>query len=262
MRPLSLASGTLEEFGPLAVLRAAEEAGFDACGIWFDAATWKYATTRELKSAFRNSDVVPLEIEVIMLGNPADTDNHRRLLDAGADIGATEAIVVSTVADPSQTADLMAELCAHAQRRDINLCLEFLPIFAIKDLEGALDVLARVDRRNAKLLIDPLHLARCGRTPAALAGIDEDLFSFAQFCDAPAELGDVPSYEVLLEEALHGRVNPGEGGLPLAELLTRLPTTIPLSLEVRSRRLREAFPDPVERARNVFAATRAFLQRT
>ncbi|NJN50951.1 MAG: sugar phosphate isomerase/epimerase [Gammaproteobacteria bacterium] len=261
MRTLSLASGTLEEFGPLTVLQAAEAAEFDACGIWYDASTWSHRTTRELKQAFRSSAVVPLEIEVIILGNPADTDTHKRLLDAGADIGATEAIVVSSVAEPSQVADLLEPLCAHAHRMDINLCLEFLPIFAIKDLAGALEVLERVDRRNAKLLIDPLHLARAGSTPAALADLDEDLFSFAQFCDAPAELGQPATFDALFEEALHGRVNPGDGGLPLAELLERLPPSVPLSLEVRSRALREAFPDAVDRARNVHAATRAFLAR-
>jgi sugar phosphate isomerase/epimerase len=262
MRPLSLASGTLPEFDPVAVVHAAAGAGFDACGIWFDPATWRHATTRDLKQAFRASNVFPLEIEVIMLGDPKDTDDHHRLLDAGAEVGATDAIVVSHVADPAHCADLMEPLCAYAHRRDINLCLEFLPIFAIKDLAGALEVLARVDRRNAKLLIDPLHLARAGSAPAALADVDEDLFSFAQFCDAPAEPPGTATYDDLLDEALNGRVNPGVGGLPLEDLLDRLPPTIPLSLELRSRALRDAFPDAVERARNVYAATRQFLRQT
>ena len=65
----------------------------------------------------------------------------------------------------------------------------------------------------------------------------------------------------MLEEALHGRVNPGDGGLPLAELLRQLSPTIPLSLEVRSRSVRDAFPDAVERARNVHSATTLFLER-
>ena len=71
MRSLSLASGTLVEFDPLTVLRAAEEAGFDACGVWYDPKVWTHRTTRELKHAFRSCAVEPLEIEVIMLSSEA-----------------------------------------------------------------------------------------------------------------------------------------------------------------------------------------------
>ncbi len=256
---LSLASGTLPECTPVEVLRAAASAGFDGCGIWYDKTTWTASTTREVASAFQATDVVPLEIEVIMLGNVGERDDHRRLIDAGAEIGASEAIVVSNEPDVERTAELLADLCEFAEQRNINLCLEFLPIFAIKNLDSALAVLDRVDRRNAKLLLDPLHLARAGSTPAALADIDEDLLSFAQFCDAPAELSADADFEALYTEAVDGRVNPGAGGLPLADFVRALPPTIPLSLELRSRALREAFADPAERARNVLLATQTFL---
>ena len=39
-RMISLASGTLPEFGPVEVTRAAADAGFHGCGIWFDSQTW------------------------------------------------------------------------------------------------------------------------------------------------------------------------------------------------------------------------------
>lgn len=90
--------------------------------------------------------------------------------------------------------------------------------------------------------------------------MDKDLLSFAQFCDAPAELAGEATFDSLYQEAVDGRANPGAGGLPLADFVPALPLTIPLSLELRSRALREAFPDPIARARNVLVETQAFLR--
>jgi hypothetical protein len=59
----------------------------------------------------------------------------------------------------------------------------------------------------------------------------------------------------LIREALHGRLLPGEGELPLDRLLAAVPE-VPISFEVRSAWLRDTFPDPVERARAVLASVR------
>jgi hypothetical protein len=56
------------------------------------------------------------------------------------------------------------------------------------------------------------------------------------------------------------RSAPGEGELPLAELLEALPRDCPLSLEVRSRRYRNQFPNPVERAARIRQRTLEFLE--
>jgi sugar phosphate isomerase/epimerase len=51
----------------------------------------------------------------------------------------------------------------------------------------------------------------------------------------------------------------GEGELPLREMLAALPADCPLSLEVRSKRYREEFPQPADRARAILERTREFL---
>ena len=50
-------------------------------------------------------------------------------------------------------------------------------------------------------------------------------------------------------------VLPGDGAFPLAELIDVLRPDLPLSVELRSKALRETYGDPVERARVVLAAT-------
>jgi hypothetical protein len=63
----------------------------------------------------------------------------------------------------------------------------------------------------------------------------------------------------LRDEALHGRLLPGDGELPLDAVLAAVPD-VPLSLELRSTALMDAHPDPTDRARAVFTATERLLR--
>jgi sugar phosphate isomerase/epimerase len=59
-------------------------------------------------------------------------------------------------------------------------------------------------------------------------------------------------------EARHDRLPPGEGGLPLKELMARLPRGIDISVEVPLSGERNKLA-PVERARVLHAAAQKFL---
>jgi hypothetical protein len=52
---------------------------------------------------------------------------------------------------------------------------------------------------------------------------------------------------------------PGEGELPLDDLLAQLPPATPLSVELRSAALRDDHPDPADRARALLAATQRWF---
>lgn len=258
-RLLSLATGSLPEFGPVAVVEAAAAAGWEACGIWFDAATWSAQTTRDTREAFARNGLSALDIEVVWIHpGPADP-NHERLLEAGAEIGARNALVVSSDPDIEATKRRFEAICRIADRCGLDACFEFLPITAVQSLPAALEVIRAVDHPRAKLLVDALHLARSGGTPEQLAGLPAELFSYAQICDAPADLSPM-THETLLHEALDGRLLPGEGELPLRRLLDALPAGLALAPEQRSRALRERYPDATERAAVILNATKAFLR--
>ena len=79
------------------------------------------------------------------------------------------------------------------------------------------------------------------------------MLPYLQLADAPAE----PEL-AWLEEALHGRLLPGDGGLPLVDVL-RLVPDVPVSVELRSRALMTGYTDPVERGRAILEATRRVL---
>ncbi len=253
---LSLAAGVLPEVGPVDVVRAAGTAGFGGAGIWFDAGTWTDRTSQEVAAALDDTGLVALDVEALFV--TPDGDNGDRLVDAAAAIGAPNVLAISRGVEPGPFAERLAELCRRAQPAGISVCLEFTRLFTIADLATAVAVVDATGEPNAKILVDNLHLARCGLAAGDVAARPAELFPYVQLCDAPAVLDD-DSPRALYVEAVDGRCNLGEGGLPVLDVYRALAPTTPVSLEIRSKALRDRYPDPVERARSVLVAAQEVL---
>ncbi len=255
-RLLALAAGTVRELDPPCTIAAAAEAGWPGVGVAVDPESWSAATAREARRRADDTGVVVLDVEAVFV-TPTGDHGHQLVEAAGA-LGARHVLVVGLGVEQPAFTGRFAELCDLAAPLGVSCVVEFMPFLAIPDLVTALAVVHAAARPNAGVLVDALHLARSGATPADLAAVDPALLPYVQICDAPAVGGDDH-----LEEALEGRCLPGEGELPLAELLDVLDARAPraaLSAEVLSRRLREDLPDPTERARAVLAATRLALR--
>jgi sugar phosphate isomerase/epimerase len=254
---LSLAAGTVLDVGPAAAVDVAAESGFPAVGLWFDPGTWTGATTAVVDARLRATGVTALDIEPVILGR--GPDHGEALVDTAAELGVAHVLVASGPAERSVVVERLAALCERAAPAGVTVVLEFLPIFSIGTLADALAVVDEVARSNAGVLVDTLHLARSGGGSDDLRRVSPDLVPYLQIADAPATLvGD--DRNALREEALHGRLLPGDGELPLEEVLLAVPS-VPLSLELRSRALVETYPEPVARARAVLAATQRLLDR-
>jgi sugar phosphate isomerase/epimerase len=259
-RVLSLAAGVLPEFPPEQIVRAAAEAGYAATGIWCDTASWTDATTRAVAQRLREGALLALDIEVIWIGpgrEPSAAARH--LIDVGGTLGARNVLIVSANPNLAETKHQFARLCECADRAGMRAVLEFLMIAAVRTLAQAVEIVTDVGHPAGGVLIDALHLARCGATAADVARIAPARLPYAQLCDAQARLANA-DHKSYLADALDGRCAPGDGELPLHELLAALPVGLPLSLEVRSKYYREAYADPVQRARAVLTATERFFR--
>lgn len=259
VRKLSLASGVLPEFGAVDVIGAGADAGFEAVGLWIDPETWSPADTRAARSALASMDVDLLDVEVIWIKPGSDLDVHRRVIDVGLDLGAANVLCVSSDPDVASAAAKLAALCRHAEGSQVRVALEFGIFTEVKDLMAALSMIDRVAHPQAAVLVDPIHVDRSGTTIAQVAEIDPALLSYAQFCDAPEVRPDPSDFDAVIRDAIDLRQQCGEGALPLSALLDALPADIPLSIELRSAALRNAYPDARARAAAVLDATRAWL---
>ena len=244
-RQLSLAAGTVLDVDPPRAVEVAAEAGFDAVGLWFDPSAWSERTTRAVAARLEATGLTALDIEPVILGRGDDPGD--RIVDVATELGVANVLVASGPAAISEVERRLVELSERAPA-GLTLVLEFLPIFTVATLEDALDVVSAVDAPNVAVLVDTLHLHRSGGDPSLLTAVDRSLLPYLQVADAPAERPT--SAAALREEALHGRLLPGEGELPLGEVVAAVPG-VPVSAELRSRALMDEHSDPVERARIV-----------
>ena len=135
------------------------------------------------------------------------------------------------------------------------MCLEFAIYTGVRTLGDAVRFVRMSGRANASVLIDALHFSRSGGVPSEIAGIDASLLRYAQICDAAAVIPREPGD--LMREARAGRLLPGEGALPLRDLVAALPAAIPLSVEAPVRAT--AGLPALERARRAYRSMRALL---
>jgi sugar phosphate isomerase/epimerase len=254
-RLLSLAAGTILDVGPAGAVDVADAAGYRSVGLWFDPESWTSATTREVSARLAATGLVALDIEPIILGR--GVDHGERIIEAAVAVGARNILVASGPAPAGQVIDRLGALSVLAAAApDLTLALEFLPIFTVATLADAMAIVEQLGVANLGVLVDTLHLSRSGGSPTDIARCDPALLPYMQLADAPANRPSTT--EALREEALHGRLLPGEGALPLRAVLEAMPR-LPVSVELRSRLLTARYPDPVERAIVVRQACEPFL---
>ena len=254
-RIVSLAAGTVLDADPPGTVDAAASAGFGAVGLWFDRATWTAATTSAVERRLRATGMMALDIEPVILGRGDDPGDA--IVDTAAELGVRHVLVASGPAGRAEVVQRFGELCERAASAGVVVVLEFLPIFTIGTLADACAVVTEVDQPNGAVLVDTLHLARSGGSPDDLRNVPAHLLPYLQVADAPAA-PPATDRNALRDEALHGRLLPGEGALPLASVLAAVPG-VPLSIELRSSALMTRFPDPTDRARAVRAACEPLL---
>ncbi|MEJ6595388.1 TIM barrel protein [Parasphingorhabdus sp.] len=257
---LSLAAGTLPEFLPQKVACAAGQAGFSHTGFTIEPEKWNQQAKRATLDAIRAHELSVLDVEVVWIAEGGKlTDDHKCIIDAGLELGAANVLVVSSEPDHDRTADALRQLCLWAAPGNMRVALEFLMITAVHSMDEALDIIRKAGHPAAALLIDTLHFQRAGHRPEELAKMETCLLPYTQICDGNLDCDS--SFEAYLEDAIDLRSCPGEGALPVADVIKALPKHIALSLEIRSKAYRDQFPDPTDRAIAVRNASIAYLKQ-
>jgi sugar phosphate isomerase/epimerase len=229
-RRVSLAAGTLPGTDAADTIRIASEAGFALVGLRPDPSRLESSYARATRQVADDCGMTILDVEVIRLGVTAP-DVIAGLIDFAAAVRASYLLVVSDDPDTERTIDRFAGLCQDASGSGLRPVLEFMAFTAVQDLGAARRVVAASGQPGGGILVDALHLARSGGSPADLAGVDASLLPYLQLCDGPRHgPGDV---EAMANEARHGRLLPGSGELPLADLLAVTPG-VTASVEVQS----------------------------
>jgi sugar phosphate isomerase/epimerase len=260
---LSLAHLTVLDAHPLELIDAALAGGFDALGLRIVApmptdtivpVIGDEPLIRAIEERLDATGRRIFDIEAVWLMPHTDVAALEAAVALGSRLGAKHLLVVGNDPDQGRFEANFSALCDLAGSYGIGIALEPIPYVELGTPFQALALLNAVQRPNAKLLIDALHLYRSGASPNDLAGIDPSLMPYIHLCDATAK---PPLPEGLRPEGRGGRFYPGEGELPLAAFLRAFPADIPIGVEAPCARY--AHLPVLERARICGAATRALL---
>jgi sugar phosphate isomerase/epimerase len=260
---ISVSHLTALDVSPEEFIRYAAEARFDAVGLRINPPAhtpqqWPVAGDIKLAKALRriadDLGIAVLEVETFSIWPDFAIENLLPGLEAGAELGARFVLSAGIDDEQARMVENYGQLCDAAAQFGLTVGLEFMPFRPMATLDHALATIEAINRPNAKLLIDTLHLDRSGHGVNDITGRVLDHLGYVHLCDAVAER---PSPEKFAEEARNARFYPGEGALPLTELVKALPQDTDYSIEAPNPHYRHL--PPAERIRIAGEKTRAFF---
>jgi sugar phosphate isomerase/epimerase len=265
VKPITLEHLSVLEVGPPDLITLGAEAGYQAVGVRLTSPMPGGAEYRlrpgtpamkETLKRMSHTGVKVFDIEVVVLAPETDVHRYRETFEAAAALGAKRVCVNIDDQERARVIDRFAELCELGAPFNLAMDVEFMIWRPVARLEDAADVVSKANKSNGGIMVDTLHLIRSGGSAAALAAVDPKLIGSVQLCDAPATR--LPNLSII-DEARTDRLPPGEGELPLNEILSALPKGVPLAVEVP---LTRRYPNltPLDRARRVCVATKKFLE--
>lgn len=239
--PLSLAALTALPLAPPQMLRLAAELDCRAAGLRLLPASpggLHYPLMddapllRETLAVIADTGVRVLDLEVLRIGEAFDPRAMQAFLATGQRLGARHILVAGDDPDEARLTARFAALCEAAAPHGLSCDLEFMPWTAVRDAASARRIVERAAQPNGGVLVDALHWARSGSTLDDVSALPRQRLHYAQICD-----GRVPgptTTEALVFDARCERLLPGEGGIALGALFSRLPADLPVSVEVPS----------------------------
>ena len=262
--PLGIAHFTAISVEPLSFVEMAARIGYSTVGLRlhpaFPGAPFYQippgsALMRSVRARLADTGLSVYDIEFVVIDANFNPENLMPMLESAGELGARRLSLCGDDPDRSRLIASFAALCDLAARFEIGVDLECMAWRKVASFVDAIGVVQAADRPNGGALVDALHLARTGEVPADVLRAPAGFIRSAQLCDAPAARPE--SEAAVIAEARSGRLPPGEGDLPLRELLSALPDAAALSVEVP---VTEGAP-PEPHARNVFAATQRLFEK-
>ncbi|MBN9085199.1 MAG: hypothetical protein BGP04_11935 [Rhizobiales bacterium 62-17] len=263
-RRTSLAHLTVIDAHPLELIDAAAAGAFDCIGLRLVApmvtdsivpVVGQPSLVRQIKRRLSDTGVGILDVEAIWLTAETEAESYLPVFDTAAQLGARNVLVVGNDAESARTADNFSRLCELSHPFGLRVMLEFIPYCHTSTIQAAHAIVQQSGCDNAGVLIDALHLRRSGGTPADIAILDPSMLAYCQICDAHLS---PPQISELRTEARSNRLYPGEGHLPLFELMRALPPGIDVGVEAPC--LEHAGKPVIERGHLCGMATAEFFK--
>ncbi|CAM5184759.1 Sugar phosphate isomerase/epimerase OS=Castellaniella defragrans OX=75697 GN=HNR28_003404 PE=4 SV=1 [Castellaniella defragrans] len=244
-RSYSLAHLTVLELAPPAMLTAAAQAGYQACGLRllpfspggtaYDVMT-DSALMRETQAVMRDTGLQVADIEIIRIEGPFDASPYLPFFEAGQKLGAKHILVTGEDPDWNRLVDSFARLCEACRPYGLTVDMEFMPWMTADSIQTTRKIVEAAGQANGGVLVDPIHFQRSTSTLEDLAQLPSRMIHYAQICDAPAK-GPTDT-EGLIHASRHERLLPGEGEIPLKDMTQCYTPDLTISVEIPNTKRR------------------------
>lgn len=244
-RSYSLAHLTVMELAPPAMIRAAALAGYQGCGLRllpFAPGGTAYrlmddpALLGETLACMQDTGLRIPDIEIIRIEGPLDVGSYLPFFEAGQKLGAQHILVTGEDPDQSRLIDSFARLCEACKPYGLTADMEFMPWMTADSIRTARRIVEAAGQDNGGVLIDPIHFERSTSTLADLRQLPGRMIHYAQICDAPAR-GPTDT-KGLIHASRHERLLPGEGDVPLKEMIDCYAPDLTISVEIPNTKRR------------------------
>jgi sugar phosphate isomerase/epimerase len=204
---------------------------------------------KEMRAQLVHTGLDVYDIEFVVIDSAFDPARLQKVLESAGELGAKRLSVCGDDADRARLLANIVRLTELARPYGIGIDVENMPWRKVSSFSQAVRLAEDTGAANVGALLDALHFARGGGLPGDISAVPPHLIKSFQLCDAGAARPQ--SNEALIAEARGGRMLPGQGKLPLIELLEAVPKDCVLSVEVPM-----SGGTAEDHARQVFEATR------
>ena len=187
---------------------------------------------KDTKQALKDTGLELLDIELARIIDGVNLKEYEAEFEVAAELGGKHVLSSVWTDDHDYVVNEFAKVCDIANQYGLTVDLEYVPIASVSNLAETVEILTKVDRSNAGLLIDVHHFHRAHDTVEALAKVPKEWFNFFHLCDAPSV---IPSdHDEMIRIVREARSYVGEGGIDIASIVKAIPQ-VPYSIELPNK---------------------------
>jgi sugar phosphate isomerase/epimerase len=238
--PVALAPLSVGRPEPSGLIKAATAGEFSGVGMTLRTpeGNWQEwchdsGAVANVKAELLGNQLSPLDVGIVTLDPATDLDAVRKLAGLAAGLGASRLVLMCRDPDFDRSVRQLRLIGDIAAGSGLRVGVEFMPYTAARDLPYAVRLVEAAGHPNAGVLFDMFQHIRSGGETSDLTPAVTSKFVLVQLCDGVLAS---PPPDMLRQEALTDRRYPGEGEFPLAEIMSRIPRDIPVTVETPCQR--------------------------
>lgn len=186
---------------------------------------------KETKQALAETGIKYTDTEIARIADGVDVKEHEPALAAAAEMGVTHILTNIWSDDKQRCTEQFIRLCELAGQYGQDVNVEFVTWASVADLQQAKELLIASGQKNVGIVVDTLHFYRSRVRLEELDDCPKEWFRYAHLCDCEAEIPT--EVDALAHTARAERLYPGEGAVPIREIISHIPNQdIAYGLEV------------------------------